>query len=380
MTSLAFGLGVLPLAIATGAGSGAQRAIGTGVLGGMIAGTLLGIFFMPLFFVVVERLLVPRRHGPTDSTRAGEGSDAMRNRPLRLGAGRRDRASGVRRAGAARARSGARHTGAVAVPPTTSASPAMRRRPRSRHRCRRPRPTSAWRDFFTDPRLESLIEQALANNRDLRVAVLNVERARAQYRIQRADRVPPAWMPRAPWRALAAATGRSTESFTADLGVTAVRARPVRPRAQPERVRAAALLRAGGGAAQRAAELIAEVANAYLTLAAEPGTGAARAGDARARASNRYAHHRRSGTSSAPCRAGPEPVAHPGGERACRTRALCRAGRAGQQRAEPAGRCDCRSRTCCREASAIRSRAWPAAGAACRPRSAAAAGRARGRA
>ncbi|MFY9329323.1 MAG: efflux RND transporter permease subunit [Georgfuchsia sp.] len=56
MTSLAFGLGVLPLAIASGAGSGAQRAIGTGVLGGMIVGTLLGIFFTPLFFVAVKRL------------------------------------------------------------------------------------------------------------------------------------------------------------------------------------------------------------------------------------------------------------------------------------------------------------------------------------
>ena len=56
MTSLAFGLGVLPLAIATGAGSGAQRAIGTGVLGGMLIGTFLGIFFIPLFFVVVQKL------------------------------------------------------------------------------------------------------------------------------------------------------------------------------------------------------------------------------------------------------------------------------------------------------------------------------------
>jgi multidrug efflux pump len=58
MTSLAFGFGVLPLAVASGAGSGAQRAIGTGVLGGMIAGVALGIFFIPLFFVVVERLFV----------------------------------------------------------------------------------------------------------------------------------------------------------------------------------------------------------------------------------------------------------------------------------------------------------------------------------
>jgi multidrug efflux pump len=55
MTSLAFGLGVLPLALASGAGSGAQRAIGTGVLGGMVAGTALGLFFVPLFFVVVQR-------------------------------------------------------------------------------------------------------------------------------------------------------------------------------------------------------------------------------------------------------------------------------------------------------------------------------------
>jgi len=56
MTSLAFGMGVVPLAISTGAGSGAKQAIGTGVLGGMIVGTVLGVFFVPLFFVVVQRL------------------------------------------------------------------------------------------------------------------------------------------------------------------------------------------------------------------------------------------------------------------------------------------------------------------------------------
>ncbi|KAG0909819.1 hypothetical protein G6F32_016863 [Rhizopus arrhizus] len=56
MTSLAFGMGVVPLAISTGAGSGAKQAIGTGVLGGMIVGTVLGVFFVPLFFVVVKRV------------------------------------------------------------------------------------------------------------------------------------------------------------------------------------------------------------------------------------------------------------------------------------------------------------------------------------
>jgi multidrug efflux pump len=47
---------VMPLAVATGAGAGAQRAIGTGVVGGMVAGTFLGIFFIPLFFVIVQRV------------------------------------------------------------------------------------------------------------------------------------------------------------------------------------------------------------------------------------------------------------------------------------------------------------------------------------
>ncbi len=56
MTSFAFILGVTPLAIASGAGSGAQNSIGIGVMGGMIAATALGIFFVPLLFVVVRRL------------------------------------------------------------------------------------------------------------------------------------------------------------------------------------------------------------------------------------------------------------------------------------------------------------------------------------
>jgi len=56
MTSMAFGLGVLPLALAHGAGSGSQNAIGTGVLGGMVAATLLGIFLIPLFFVQVRKV------------------------------------------------------------------------------------------------------------------------------------------------------------------------------------------------------------------------------------------------------------------------------------------------------------------------------------
>lgn len=56
MTSLAFGMGVLPLAISNGAGSGAQNAVGVGVLGGVITSTILGVLFVPVFFVVVMRM------------------------------------------------------------------------------------------------------------------------------------------------------------------------------------------------------------------------------------------------------------------------------------------------------------------------------------
>ncbi len=68
MTSLAFGFGVLPLAMATGAGAGAQTAIGTGVLGGMIAATFLATPFIPLFYVVVVQLFGRKKGiGPASS-------------------------------------------------------------------------------------------------------------------------------------------------------------------------------------------------------------------------------------------------------------------------------------------------------------------------
>ncbi|MCE0523997.1 MAG: efflux RND transporter permease subunit [Methylacidiphilales bacterium] len=70
MTSLAFVLGVLPLAMAGGAGSGGQNAIGTGVIGGMLAATFLAIFFVPLFFVMMLRLFRVKRRQKFDSNGA----------------------------------------------------------------------------------------------------------------------------------------------------------------------------------------------------------------------------------------------------------------------------------------------------------------------
>jgi HAE1 family hydrophobic/amphiphilic exporter-1/multidrug efflux pump len=64
MTSLAFVLGVLPLMVAKGAGAGAQNALGTAVVGGMLSGTLLAVLAVPLFFVVVQRLFRRRAAPP----------------------------------------------------------------------------------------------------------------------------------------------------------------------------------------------------------------------------------------------------------------------------------------------------------------------------
>jgi multidrug efflux pump len=60
MTSLAFTFGVLPLALSTGAGAVSRQAIGTGVIGGMLGGTILAIFFVPLLFYIVRKRFPPK--------------------------------------------------------------------------------------------------------------------------------------------------------------------------------------------------------------------------------------------------------------------------------------------------------------------------------
>jgi multidrug efflux pump subunit AcrB len=68
MTSLAFGCGVLPLALAGGAGAGAQRAIGIAVVGGVVTSTFLVTIFAPLFFVVIEKTFGKRSSRPAISS------------------------------------------------------------------------------------------------------------------------------------------------------------------------------------------------------------------------------------------------------------------------------------------------------------------------
>ncbi|MGB5622252.1 MAG: efflux RND transporter permease subunit, partial [Gammaproteobacteria bacterium] len=70
MTSIAFILGCVPMAIASGAGANSLHAIGTGVIGGMLASTLIASFFVPMFFVILESLSERGEH--KDKTNVGE--------------------------------------------------------------------------------------------------------------------------------------------------------------------------------------------------------------------------------------------------------------------------------------------------------------------
>jgi len=124
-----------------------------------------------------------------------------------------------------------------------------------------------WRDFFVDPRLQAVISQSLENNRDLRVAVLNVERARAQYRIQRADRVPAIGVQGQMTRS--GGDAPVTEQFSANLGVVEFELDLF---GRVRNLSQAALQQYFAEAANRRSaqlSLVAEVANAWLTLGAD---------------------------------------------------------------------------------------------------------------
>lgn len=132
-----------------------------------------------------------------------------------------------------------------------------------------------WRAFFTDPQLRQLIEQSLVHNRDLRVAALNIGKARAQYRIQRADLFPAidagasASAERIPETLSRADKARTDHEYAVNLGMAAYeldffgRVRSLKDQALEQFLATAE--------ARRTAQisLVAEVANAWLTLAAD---------------------------------------------------------------------------------------------------------------
>lgn len=132
-----------------------------------------------------------------------------------------------------------------------------------------------WQDFFTDPALQRVIEQALQNNRDLRVAALNIEKARAQYQIQRADLFPAidasagGSVKRLPADLASDGKAGITRSYSVGLGFTAYeldlfgRVRSLKDEALQT------FLATTESRRSTHISLIAEVANAWLTLAAD---------------------------------------------------------------------------------------------------------------
>jgi len=132
-----------------------------------------------------------------------------------------------------------------------------------------------WREFFVEPRLQKVIELALANNRDLRVAALTIEKTRAQYRIQRADLLPTvngtagATIQRTPADLSSNGQARISEQYNVGLGVSNYeldlfgRLQSLKDQALEQYL--------ATEEAQKSAQisLIAEVANAWLTLAAD---------------------------------------------------------------------------------------------------------------
>jgi multidrug efflux system outer membrane protein len=130
-----------------------------------------------------------------------------------------------------------------------------------------------WREFFVDPTLQQLIEIALKNNRDLRIAVLNIEKARAEYQIQRADLFPSigASGQGTHQRSSANTSGQRTLSrqYTASVGFSAYEL-DLFGRVRSLKDQALALYSASEEDRRNAhISLVAEVANAYLTLLAD---------------------------------------------------------------------------------------------------------------
>jgi hypothetical protein len=204
MTSLAFILGVLPLAIASGAGSGSQRAIGTGVIGGMVTATILGIYFVPVFFVIVYKLAMGRKHAPADPQDQGGGLEPEVPTPGRSRAAREHRYQQFTRGEIMRPNQKTLAAvclaallpvfagGCTMAPKYVQPKPPLPSDWTSGTGAKAESGTKMqdWRNVIADEPTKRLVELALANNRDLRVAALNIVAAQAQYQIQRADLLP----------------------------------------------------------------------------------------------------------------------------------------------------------------------------------------------
>jgi HAE1 family hydrophobic/amphiphilic exporter-1/multidrug efflux pump len=169
MTSLAFIFGVTPLAIATGAGSASQNAIGVGVIGGMISATFIAIFFVPMFYIFIQKRFGAKKDAPSDARHSLQPLVAIAFTALFA-------------------------TGCTMAPkynqPAMPVDATWPQGPSYQQIDEKPAAVMPWREFFLSPHLQTIIQTALDNNRDLRIAALNIEVACATYRAERADLFP----------------------------------------------------------------------------------------------------------------------------------------------------------------------------------------------
>lgn len=172
MTSLAFAFGVLPLMIATGAGSELRRTIGTATFWGTIGVTLFGIFLAPVFYIVLRRLAGDKSRPEKPPKKGGNISTIT---PLIIVGV----ASAVLLTGCA--------VGPNYKQPVTKVNQSFSNTTSNLV----PEEVSIeWWKQYNDPQLVSLVDQALTNNHDLRIAMARIKEARAMRNLTRLDQIP----------------------------------------------------------------------------------------------------------------------------------------------------------------------------------------------
>ena len=182
MTSLAFILGVTPLAIASGAGSGAQNSVGIGVMGGMIAATVIGVFLVPLLFVTVRRIFKGRA--------ANTGYWATARRRQQPTSNKGSSMTGFERGSRGREADACAYiyrrllSGCVVGPDYQKPFLAMPASWSDQKPARPARPPqlSQWWQRLRDPQLNTLVDEAVAGNLDVATAKAKIRQARASYR------------------------------------------------------------------------------------------------------------------------------------------------------------------------------------------------------
>ena len=200
MTSLAFILGVVPLVLSTGAGAGARHSVGTGVMGGMFAATFLAIFFVPFFFrLIFERRITESRskdelHAEIDHahalharpTVATPGHPRIPNRRRILIIRRKP----VMEANMRNSILTLASASALAGCAVTQPKPPELDLPLPTATAEQNALLARWWTAFDDPVLTALVEEAFANNLDLRGALARIEAARADVLLAQSNLAP----------------------------------------------------------------------------------------------------------------------------------------------------------------------------------------------